>query len=62
MRARDFGSRSVREIPSSGWICITSRLGVSCSTEVSRNSTKGARRNWMTISVTRLASRLPVRM
>ena len=49
------------EMPSSGWMCSTSWLGMRCSTGVSRNSTKGARRNCITICVFRTGIRLPVR-
>ena len=48
-------------MPSSGWMCSTSRLGSSCSTGVSRKSMNGGRLNWMAIVVSRFGRHLPVR-
>ena len=52
---------NISAAPSSGCSLSTSALGVSASVAVSRNSDKGGRLNWITISLLRLAIALPVR-
>ena len=61
--------RSASVMPSSGWMRRTSRLGSmpsagtapAASGTLPANGEWGTRRNWMTISVARFGSRLPVR-
>ena len=50
-----------REIPSSGWMRITSVFGSSVAPGVPRNSAWGSRLKWSATSVMRRASRFPAR-
>ena len=50
------------EMPSSGWIRSTSEFASRCSAASAEKGRCGGRRNCTAISLTRLASRLPVRM
>ena len=50
------------EMPSSGWIRSTSEFASRCSEASRENGRCGGRLNCTATSVTRLASRLPVRM
>ncbi len=51
----------VSEIPSSGWMWISSTFGRSESSASISNGGCGARLNWIAIVVSRRGSRFPVR-
>jgi len=53
------GAEKKMEMPSSGWMFEDQAVGFSFPATKKRRA--GARLNWMTISVVRLARRLPVR-